>query len=182
LLSSLLNEPIVGQGVFWSSVGNTPYPIPLRVLSFETLYSPIDPKNNKNSIVTYASSLRKKIEDTLGIPSNVLREAEPKRLDVEAGPPSEDIDELDALRAVENRAIETIRRAGIVKKESGFSVPWGVVWGALKKALPETLDGRDEIANRLVPRTVTDIVGGRQNETWHTERKGAKNTTFIIVR
>src|SRR6266581_1349507 len=80
LLSSLLNEPIVGQGIFWSSVGDTPYPIPLRVLSFEKLYSPIDPKNNKNAIDTYASSLRKKIEDTLGIPTNVLREPEPKRI------------------------------------------------------------------------------------------------------
>src|SRR5207247_8936364 len=38
LLCSLLNEPIPGQGVYWSSVGGTPYPVSLRVLSFETLY------------------------------------------------------------------------------------------------------------------------------------------------
>lgn len=37
LLSSLLNEPIAGQGVFWNSAGKTQYPIPLRVLSFERL-------------------------------------------------------------------------------------------------------------------------------------------------
>jgi hypothetical protein len=30
LLSSLLNEPIPGHGVFWSSAGETPYPIPIR--------------------------------------------------------------------------------------------------------------------------------------------------------
>src|SRR3990172_1269379 len=28
-LSTLLNEPIAGQGVFWSSVGSTKYPIPV---------------------------------------------------------------------------------------------------------------------------------------------------------
>lgn len=35
LLSSLLNEPIPGNGVFWSSSAGKPYPIPVRVLSFE---------------------------------------------------------------------------------------------------------------------------------------------------
>jgi len=37
LLSSLLNEPIPGQGVFWSSVGGKPYPVSLRALSFEKM-------------------------------------------------------------------------------------------------------------------------------------------------
>ena len=40
LLSALLNEPIPGQGVFWSSVGGKPYPISLRVLPFERIYTP----------------------------------------------------------------------------------------------------------------------------------------------
>jgi uncharacterized protein len=39
LLSSLLNEPIEGQGVFWSSVGGKPYPVSLRVRSFEQQFS-----------------------------------------------------------------------------------------------------------------------------------------------
>src|SRR5262249_47135864 len=40
ILSSLLNEPIVGQGVFWSSAKkDRTYPIALRVLSFEDLYT-----------------------------------------------------------------------------------------------------------------------------------------------
>ena len=91
-------------------------------------------------------------------------------------------EKLDALRTLENKAIEVIRRAGLIKKEAGFGVPWGVIWGALRKALPETLDGRDEIANRLVPRAVSEILGGRQGEAWYTERKGVKNTTFILIR
>ena len=35
ILSALLNEPIPGHGIFWSSSSNSPYPIPIRVLSFE---------------------------------------------------------------------------------------------------------------------------------------------------
>jgi len=43
LLSSLLNEPIPGHGVFWSSSGMAPYPIPFRALLFEAAYKPLDP-------------------------------------------------------------------------------------------------------------------------------------------
>src|SRR5690606_29610119 len=47
ILSSLLNEPIPGQGVFWSSVGGKPYPVSVRVLSFENMYPVRDPEYNK---------------------------------------------------------------------------------------------------------------------------------------
>ena len=43
ILSSLLNEPIIGQGVFWSSAKKErAYPIALRVLSFEQKYTALD--------------------------------------------------------------------------------------------------------------------------------------------
>ena len=58
LLSSLLNEPITGQGVFWSSVGGKPYPIPMRVLSFEKLYAPLDPTYDRSAVSTFATTLR----------------------------------------------------------------------------------------------------------------------------
>ena len=57
LLSSLLNEPIAGQGVFWSSAGKTKYPIPLRVFSFEKLYKRQDPTNTRPAPLTYARQL-----------------------------------------------------------------------------------------------------------------------------
>jgi hypothetical protein len=47
LLSSLLNEPIPGHGVFWSSVGGKPYPVSLRVLSFEKMFPVHDPNYNE---------------------------------------------------------------------------------------------------------------------------------------
>lgn len=63
LLSSLLNEPLPGNGVFWSSAdgghdraGNA-YPIPLRVLSFEHNQSVRDPRRALPAIDAYAGRL-----------------------------------------------------------------------------------------------------------------------------
>src|SRR6266487_2807642 len=50
ILSVLLNEPIPGQGVFWSSVGGKPYPVSIRVLSFEHMFSALDPFYNKQAV------------------------------------------------------------------------------------------------------------------------------------
>src|SRR5204863_2256946 len=58
LLSALLNEPIPGQGVFWSSVSGKPYPVSMRVLSFEDAHPRLDPEYNRAAIETYASRLR----------------------------------------------------------------------------------------------------------------------------
>jgi hypothetical protein len=38
ILQSLLNEPIKGQGYFWSSESERSYPIPIRILPFEKKY------------------------------------------------------------------------------------------------------------------------------------------------
>ena len=54
LLSSLLNEPIPGQGVFWSSVKGKPYPVSLRVQSFETLFSMHDKHYSLPAAKTYS--------------------------------------------------------------------------------------------------------------------------------
>jgi hypothetical protein len=63
LLSALLNEPIPGHGVFWSSSGGRPYPVPLRILSFEDSCTARDPTYSQPSIETYASNLRTKFEN-----------------------------------------------------------------------------------------------------------------------
>jgi hypothetical protein len=57
ILCLLLNEPLPGHAVLWSSVGGKPYPISLRVLSFEQRYSRLDPNYDRPAIETFASSL-----------------------------------------------------------------------------------------------------------------------------
>ncbi len=60
LLSALLNEPIPGQGVFWSSVARREYPIPVRIRSFEQLFSARDPQYNLDPPQTFGATLRER--------------------------------------------------------------------------------------------------------------------------
>ena len=62
ILSVLLNEPIPGQGVFWSSVGGKPYPVSIRVFSFEHMYRMIDPTFTRGAANTFANQLRSQNE------------------------------------------------------------------------------------------------------------------------
>src|SRR3954471_15710300 len=58
ILSTLLNEPIPGHGVFWSSAGGKTYPIPLRVLLFEQAYKARDPEYKLPRAKTFAEELK----------------------------------------------------------------------------------------------------------------------------
>ena len=182
LLSALLNEPIPGQGVFWSSVGGKQYPVPLRVLSFEGLYCMLDPEYNRQPIATYARQLRERISGMVD-----LRTVGDGR----SGPaPVVDVDEegqegetapADALLALqvwvsaklrENENFDRLRR------------PDGMAWGALnaffKEVLPEDLDDRDHVAYRLVPK-VLDELFGPQDEGWETYTPEGRTTTWVRV-
>jgi DNA helicase HerA-like ATPase len=83
LLSSLLNEPIPGNGIFWSSSGGKPYPLSIRVLSFEELYKLRDPDYNLPKVTTYASRIKenfdselRKVIDEIGPMSEIIDTSE----------------------------------------------------------------------------------------------------------
>jgi len=57
ILNSLLHEPIPGQGVYWSSVSGLAYPLPVRIMSFETCYQQADPKYNRGAIETAVNQI-----------------------------------------------------------------------------------------------------------------------------
>jgi hypothetical protein len=73
LLSTLLNEPIPGQGVFWSSVGGKPYslgkpyPLSLRILSFEATYAKHKPSYMEPAVQTFAAQLRERFASRLAV-------------------------------------------------------------------------------------------------------------------
>jgi hypothetical protein len=56
LLSSLLNEPIPGNGVVWSSASGRPYPISTRILDFARTY-PVKLPDHDADETPYAASL-----------------------------------------------------------------------------------------------------------------------------
>jgi len=186
MLSSLLNEPIPGHGVFWSSAGNRPFPISFRASLFEGIYKTADPAYNKPSVDTYAARLRQKLEaevtDILAgmAPEEAVAEEVPETADAAASEGGADFRTLAKRQAVQRlRADEELMNS---LKSKG--IPWGVVKGKLKSALPESLEDLDELAYYLVAEAMDEILGP-QDAAWHTEKRMArssgKDVTFIVL-
>jgi hypothetical protein len=177
LLSSLLNEPIPGQGVFWSGVSDMKYPIPMRVLLFEELYQCQDKDNRKGQISTYASGLRKQF----GAGPMLSPAAAPQRPAQEDREPT--ADEPDPFRSAQKHAIGVLAKDdAFVRGLEGGGLPYGAVVGILKGALPDTMNDRDTIAFRLVP-TALDQLLGPQHQAWETEMretKGGRRMRFVV--
>jgi hypothetical protein len=183
ILSVLLNEPIPGQGVFWSSVGGKPYPVPLRVLSFEQMYSPLDPAYDRQGVETFAQHLKAEFEHALEERLEAISGPLPV-LEVEAGdgniPESEPV---DTMAVYKQQAIEALRRNEECLGKIRRGIPWGVVMGYLSDELPKTIEEqeRGDIAVSLVQDALETIFGA-ENEGWHkyrAPRKDGKQTTWV---
>jgi uncharacterized protein len=74
LVSSLLNEPLPGHGVFWSSASRTPYPIPLRALLFERSFAQADPRYARPAVDCYASRLRCRLDSAETLKQAAIRQ------------------------------------------------------------------------------------------------------------
>jgi hypothetical protein len=188
LLSSLLNEPIPGQGVFWSSVGGKPYPVSLRVLSFEKMYKMLDTSYSRPATKTYATELRALFG---GSATPTRRPARAPTVTVPGPPPAVDggdtegIDQpVDVLADMEQKAIDALARNQelMEKIRSDFGAAWGSVKAILLSELPEHLDDRDNIAYHLVRKAMDKLVG-IQNQAWESYRNPARgNKTYVRVK
>jgi hypothetical protein len=187
LLSSLLNEPIPGQGVFWSSVKGKPYPIPLRVLSFEERFTRADPAYSRPAGETFAQELKatfagivpvqpKPVSPAPATPSTeefVLSAPEPPE---EGG--------VDVLRRIEHETIAALRKEEklIAKLQSPSGAAWGEVKATLLKHLPPTLDDADTVAYHLVRKAMTEMFGP-QGTAWESYKNPERNnTTYVRLR
>jgi DNA helicase HerA-like ATPase len=66
LLSSLLNEPLPGHGLVWSSVNRKPYPVSLRIADFQAMIPKLlDAEHEGDAIETAATALATGREQTL---------------------------------------------------------------------------------------------------------------------
>lgn len=183
LLSSLLNEPIPGQGVFWSSVGGKPYPVSVRALSFEAMFSMRDHDYNQPAGHTYAQTLRgtfsgmRQIASTAPMPkadgAGVLSPAEPEH---------EEAEPVDVMANIEQQAIETLRRNADIKQklESANGMPWYGVQQFLIDHLPEQLEDRRQFAYNLVSKAM-NAVFGPQPAAWETFKNPTTGKTWIRV-
>lgn len=184
LLSSLLNEPIPGHGVFWSSVSGRPFPISFRAMLFEKLYATLDPKYLAEGLDTYAGRLRQRLKSEV---QQVLQAAMPvaqgeeEDAGVESDPTSKP---ADFRKLAKQQAIEILRKdVGFHESLGRNGIPWGIVIQKLKDAMPETIQDRDDFAHSIVVEALDAIVGAK-DVAWHTTRRAAKSSgremTWIV--
>ena len=174
ILSSLLNEPIIGQGVFWSSVdtgdGLRPYPIPIRVSSFEHVVKIRDRSKETDCVDNYVTRLKGKMRED-GLIADKTKEV----MDVESELMVSEISMEDMLL---NRVVQAIEKNQDLVANINTRIPWGVMIQIIKEELPVDLFDRDSQACRLV-QPVTRHFLGERNKDWWTTRKGPTNTLFI---
>ncbi|OPY75456.1 MAG: AAA-like domain protein [Syntrophorhabdus sp. PtaU1.Bin153] len=174
LLSSLLNEPIPGQGVFWSSVGGKPYPISVRVLSFEKMFTMLDHGYNRPPGNTYAQELQRMFSGMRQATQTTSAGMAPS-LSIDEG----DAEPVDMMANIEQNLIEALRaEAKLMEKiESSEGIAWGSVKAFFLEHLPTHLDDRDTLAFQLVKKALDNFYGP-QNQGWvvhypHPTRKTA---------
>jgi len=189
ILSSLLNEPIPGHGVFWSSAGGKSYPIPIRVLSFEDQYGARDPHYNSSAAITAAGSLRREFESALAS----SRAPESAHQSIAAMPGRAPTAESGAVEPEEAEdVLETYIRSAIRRLQEdrsfraavkGSGITWKGVIEKLKAGLPEVMTDRDSIAHENVPRAMNEIfgVGGWKSERRPSKSREGQSTTWIVL-
>jgi hypothetical protein len=167
LLSLLLNEPIPGQGVFWSSLGGTPYPLSLRVLSFKNQHPVIDPDRMGSAVTTYASRLR----DELAASVAELTARHPTA-DGDENPVTEQTTDdagPDIFELARQQAFASLKAdQDFWRQFNGDGIPWFIVIRKLEQYLPSTLHNRNEVAANLVVEAMKHVVG-TQKQAWDAE-------------
>jgi len=178
LLSSLLNEPIPGQGVFWSSVGGKPYPVSLRALSFEKIFPMRDPGYNSSPGNTYRETL-------IGIFPDMKRTTTAKQVPnadstaAQLPTETEEDEPPDVKASIEQQAIDALRsNDDLMKKISRDGVPWGGIKAFFLEELPRHRDDRDQLAYRLVEKSLNDIFGP-QGECWEPFKHPRTGKTWV---
>ena len=157
LLSSLLNEPIPGQGVFWSSVAGKPYPISIRAFSFEDLYPMRDKDYNAPAGSTYAAAI-----DGPGASNDAGQSAATAAV-------SDNGESIDHKAKIEQDAINRLkndaRMMGYLDEGRAF---WSALMGVIENALPKSYDRN--LVNDVVRKALDQICGPDQWEPFDDGR------------
>lgn len=163
LLATLLNEPIPGHGVFWSSAGESPYPIPLRVLDFNSTYpNLLDAELTGDGLTNAAQSIRERfereIEDALGALGGVPPEqSKVDRAEAVDG----DGAALDPRELLRSAAIARLRsnEEFLQAVQSDRGLPWRGVMQFIMDGAPDTIDDARQWAYDLVAPAMNSLFG-----------------------
>jgi uncharacterized protein len=187
LLSSLLNEPIPGQGLMWSSISGSPYPVPFRVASFELMYKQLDPNYDKPAVETYASRMRAANEDELrALRASALPARGGAQGDLIAGDgeyqealvqPSAGFDALNALRDRLFGELQADEK--LMAQLRGDGIPWGRLTAFLRERLPKTTADPQTEAYRMVAPALDAALGGGR---WESFKHPASGKTWARLK
>lgn len=187
ILSSLLNEPIVGQGVFWSSAGGTPYPIPLRVLSFERMFETRDSDYNAAAQETYGSKLRDEYAEMLG---GTVEDERAEYGPGEGGGVNGEGDRGPAPPPVDVREVQVTAAIAALRDDADLvarirtadGVKWWEVQRKLANSLPQvmTWDARKDLAFEITSRALNEILGAGAWESYYpTLPDGSRDKAWV---
>ncbi len=180
LLATLLNEPLVGHGVFWSSAPGTdrsarPYPLPVRVLSFESEHRQRrDPSYSGAPVDCYAARLRGRFRAALAAAVPGPGSAAAAGTRVNPGPGADAGPGVDAEQAYRRAAISALRKRPefAQRLSGGQGLTWGRVQAWLAQAAPpeEVVGDRFQWAKAVVLPALLDILGP-EGSGWRTETR-----------
>ncbi len=191
ILSTLLNEPLVGHGIFWSSAGGKSYPVPVRILSFETLYAARDPQYNLPAAKTFAQELRTIFKAAAKASCSI----KPASQEVETVTSTESLEGLSGKKIEEPEDVFAIYIASAIDtfkndtttigriKQNGL--PWMGILKVIENALPDVIDQqeRNKFAYSIVPRALNEVFG---EGNWETERRpkrdGSGMTAWVVIK
>jgi hypothetical protein len=180
LLSSLLNEPIRGQGIFWSSAAGREYPMPVRIRSFEAEFKALDPTYSKAAVNTFAAVLKGRSAELTRAAERMGAEAAPPRAE---GEPEREGEESvpDVLVAVEQRAIDFLKNSNeLLTQIRGQGVRWGTIQSKMATALADIYptDAFNKVHDlSLVKIALTSVLG----EGKWTTSKDSENKVIVRI-
>jgi len=161
ILGTLLNEPIIGQCVFWSSAIEMSYPISIRVSSFEDGLSLADGDYNRPRVDTYVNILRQKTGGEIFIEAIIASEMG-----------------NDKEKIILNNALKKYRgdEEYINRLKSG-NTKYGWVMEHMKEFLPDAM--KEETKFNLVNRFLDELLGKGK---WDPKKfvKPGDSTAYVV--
>lgn len=186
LLATLLNEPLVGNGIYWSSApgtdqGSRPYPISVRVLSFEGAYKRADPNYDQPAPDHFAAQSRVKVDE---------RRSEARHAAVALAARHADggADADDAEISADDGAIAILHLNNTAdfhnRLKSARGIKWSHIAFILKAKAPEHAV-RTEVdwqwGYDLVQRALDELYPGKWTRDRREDDKG-KLATFVVLK
>jgi hypothetical protein len=170
LLATLLNEPLVGHGIFWSSAPGLnehakPYPLSVRVLDFNRAYQCRDPENNGAALDDiYAARLRSAFTGALEKATHAVSAGTPT-------PAPDTKQPVDAEQTYRRAAIQSLGNSDEFRESMSTDGMW---WWRVAQLIEEFAPPEDVVGNQwewargLVKTALVELLGA-QDVAWASE-------------